>query len=146
MPETRDIRVSKTSDRGDLETCLAIRREVFVQGQNVPVEIEIDGLDPDCTHFLARVDGDPVGTARLREVGGEAKAERVAVLEAWRGYGIGRRLMEAVEEEARTGGLPGMVLNAQVSVIRFYEGLHYQAEGDVFLEAGIEHRTMRKRL
>jgi predicted GNAT family N-acyltransferase len=146
MPKTLDIRVSKSLDPDDFEICLTIRREVFVQGQNVPLEIEIDGLDSDCTHFLARVDGDPVGTARLREVGGEAKAERVAVLEAWRGYGIGRRLMEAVEEEARSGGLPGMVLNAQVSVIPFYEGLDYQAEGDVFLEAGIEHRTMRKAL
>jgi predicted GNAT family N-acyltransferase len=129
-----------------LEVCLAIRREVFVQGQEVPEELEIDGLDPECTHFLARVDGNPVGTARLREVKGEAKAERVAVLASWRGYGIGRRLMEATEGEARASGLPGMVLNAQVSVIPFYEGLGYRAEGEVFLEAAIDHRTMRKDL
>jgi predicted GNAT family N-acyltransferase len=146
MPETRRILVAKTSSPEELETSLAIRREVFVQGQNVPLEIEIDGLDPDCAHFLARVDGAPVGTARLREVNGEAKAERVAVLESWRGYGIGRRLMEATEQEARAGDLPRMILNAQVSVIPFYEGLDYHAEGDVFLEAGIEHRTMRKAL
>ena len=70
----------------------------------------------------------------------------MAVLASWRGYGIGRRLMEATEEEARASGLPGMVLNAQVRVIPFYEGLGYRAEGDVFLEADIDHRTMRKDL
>jgi predicted GNAT family N-acyltransferase len=146
MSNAHNILVTRISSREDLETCLAIRREVFVQGQKVPEEIEIDGLDPECTHFMARVDGDPVGTARLREVNGVAKAERVAVLASWRGYGIGRRLMEASEETARASSLPGMVLNAQVSVIPFYEELGYRAEGDVFLEADIEHRTMRKRL
>ncbi len=146
MSETREIVVTRISSPREFEACLTIRREVFVRGQNVPEEIEIDGLDPGCTHFLARVDGHPVGTARLREVNGEAKAERVAVLEPWRGCGIGRHLMRATEAEARASDLQGMVLNAQVSVIPFYERLGYRAEGEIFLEADIDHRTMRKNL
>lgn len=146
MSDAGTIAVTRISSREEFEACLTIRREVFVRGQDVPEEIEIDGLDPDCIHFLATADGDPVGTARFREVNGEAKAERVAVLAPRRGDGIGRRLMEAIEEEARAAGFKGLVLNAQVAVIPFYERLGYRAEGDVFLEADIAHRTMRRPL
>ena len=72
------------------ETCLEIRREVFVRGQQIPEEIEVDGLDPGCIHILARLQGIAVGTARLREVDGQAKAERVAVLATSRRLGLGR--------------------------------------------------------
>ena len=44
----------------------AVREVVFVQGQGVPVELELDALDPRCRHVLARdPDGLPIGTARL---------------------------------------------------------------------------------
>ena len=43
-----------------------VRDEVFVDEQQVPVELEHDALDPLCTHVIARLlDGTPVGTARL---------------------------------------------------------------------------------
>jgi predicted GNAT family N-acyltransferase len=129
-----------------LETCLAIRRRVFVQGQGVPEAIEIDGLDPGCAHFLAQDGARAVGTARLREVDGAAKVERVAVLESERGRGIGRVLMRALEAEAGARGLGEVVLNAQEAVIPFYERLGYASEGERFFEADIPHRRMRKRL
>jgi predicted GNAT family N-acyltransferase len=129
-----------------LEVCFSIRRTVFVEGQGVSEAAEIDGLDPDCTHFLAHVEEAPVATARLRETGGLAKAERVAVLEAERSRGVGRALMEALEAEALARGLGEVLLHAQVPVIPFYEKLGYAAEGDVFLEDDIAHRVMRKKL
>jgi len=92
------------------------------------------------------VDGQPAGTARLRVVEGLAKAERVAVLERFRGAGVGAALMRALEGEARRRGLDQMVLHAQVRVIPFYERLGYAAHGPVFDDAGIPHRAMRKRL
>ncbi len=129
-----------------LASCIAIRSEVFVSEQKVPEAEEFDGLDPECTQFLARVDGTPVGTARLRLMHGAAKAERVAVLKAFRGRGVGRALMTAVEAEARRRGFDLIVLHAQVRVLPFYEELGYRAEGGVFMEAEIAHRAMEKRL
>ncbi|MEE9278856.1 MAG: GNAT family N-acetyltransferase [Myxococcota bacterium] len=130
----------------DLDTCLEIRREVFVRGQEIPEEIEIDGLDGECLHFLAWLGDKAVGAARLRESEGRARAERVAVLERQRGLGVGRVLMAALEAEARSRGHSELVLNAQEDVIPFYERLGYTAHGPSFLEAGIPHRAMRKRL
>ena len=129
----------------ELAVCLDVRREVFIEGQQVPEDLEVDGLDAQCTHFVAVLDGQAVGTARLRITpDGDAKAERVAVRSAARGKGIGHLLMDALEDQAVTLGHNEVVLSAQVPVIAFYEHRGYVAEGPVYQDAGIDHRTMRR--
>jgi predicted GNAT family N-acyltransferase len=130
----------------DLPDCQAVRHEVFVLGQGVPAAIEADGRDPLCAHLIARMHGAPVGTARLRTVHGEAKAERVAVLHHARGVGLGRALMLELERLAARAGHPTLVLHAQVPVVPFYERLGYRCDGPVFYEADIPHRAMSKDL
>ena len=131
-------------ENDELSTCLVIRLEVFVEGQNVPLDEEVDGLDEQCTHFLAERGGVPLGTARLRITEkGEARAERVAVLEAARGSGLGAQVMLLLHDTAREKGHDEVVLHAQVAVIPFYERLGYRAEGPVFMDCAIPHRTMR---
>jgi predicted GNAT family N-acyltransferase len=131
----------------DLSICLAIRRAVFIEGQNVSEADEIDGLDPECTHFLAFEDDEPAGTARLRITpDGHAKVERVAVLERFRGRSLGDGLMAALEACAAELGHEVATLGAQVQVIPFYEKRGWIAEGPVFLDADIPHRKMTKRL
>jgi len=130
--------------------CREIRRLVFIEEQSVPAELEWDGLDELAEHFMATRGLDPearaLGTARMRVVGDTAKAERVAVLPSARRHGLGRLLMEAIETRARDRSLAKIQLNAQVAVIPFYEKLGYQGEGEIFLEAGIEHLAMSKTL
>lgn len=128
----------------NLSICLALRRAVFVDEQGVDPTIDADGRDDSCTQFLAWVSGVPIGTARMRVVGSEAKAERVAVLDDFRGHGVGRVLMDVVEAGARAQGLRTVVVHAQAAAVPFYERLGYVASGAPFLEAGIEHRAMRK--
>ena len=123
---------------------LAIRRTVFIDGQDVPEDLEVDGLDSECTHFLVTVDGVPVGTARLREVSGAGKVERVAVLPEYRGRGLGRDLMHAMHAEAARRDLPRLKLNAQQAVVGFYSDLGYDLVGEPFVEAGIPHQAMRR--
>lgn len=131
----------------EIDTCLAIRHEVFVLGQGVPAPLEVDGKDPECAHFIAYEKGEAIGTARLRVTEkGVAKAERVAVRPGHQGKGVGTALMQAVEGEAARRGFPEIVLSAQVQVVPFYEALGYAPEGKVFIEAAIKHRWMRKRL
>jgi predicted GNAT family N-acyltransferase len=119
---------------------------VFVRGQGVSEALEIDGEDGSCAHFLA-LDGErPVGTARLHPLEGAVKVERVAVLEPWRGQGVGRALMAALEAAAAARGFAEIVLHAQQAVVPFYEKLGYLCEGEPFVEAAIPHRRMRRRL
>ena len=122
----------------------AIREDVFIRGQGVPADLERDALDPICTHALARLlDGRPVGTARLtpdRHVG------RMAVMEPWRGSGVGDALLATLLHEATRRGWPDVALNAQADAIGFYLRHGFQPEGERFMEAGIEHQAMRKAL
>ena len=130
----------------ELPDCLAVRRVVFVEEQGVEEALEVDGLDEACAHVVAWAGDACVGTARLRITeGGAAKVERVAVLASARGTGLGHRLMDAIEAEARRRGLAEVVLNAQAAVIGFYAARGYVAEGPRFDEAGIEHQKMRRR-
>ena len=130
----------------ELSTCLAIRRSVFIEEQRVPEADDVDGLDQECIQVLAFEGSEPAGTARLRIADGHAKIERVAVLERFRGRAIGIALMRKIEEIARELGHEEAMLGAQVQVIPFYEKHGWIAEGDVFMDAGIPHRMMTKRL
>ena len=118
----------------------AIRKSVFIEEQQVPGELEWDGLDADCIQLLAALDSIPVATARLAPQG---QIGRMAVLKDFRGRGIGARLLDTVIEQARREGHEQVFLHAQLNVIGFYERRGFATEGEIFVDAGIEHLTMR---
>ncbi|MBJ80445.1 MAG: hypothetical protein CMH60_03925 [Myxococcales bacterium] len=145
--QAQSVAVKEVLSQEDLERCFEVRRIVFMVEQAVPEAEEYDGLDKDCLHFMASLEDKPVGTARLRITDeNQAKAERVAVYKEVRGYGIGRLLMEALENKARSLGHQSMLLSSQTHAIPFYERIGYKAYGDIFMDAGIPHRWMRKAL
>lgn len=141
-----DVAVVGRATADDLPHCFAVRTEVFTAGQGVPAEIERDGRDDEAVHVVARVRGAVVGTARLRAVHGAAKAERVAVLAAFRGHGVGAGLMAALERIAAAQHADELALHAQAAVVPFYERLGYAPVGAPFVEANIPHQAMAKRL
>jgi predicted GNAT family N-acyltransferase len=143
---TYDVRT--VPGEGAVADAHAVRRAVFIEGQGVSEAEEMDGRDADAFHVVVydREDGQPVGTTRLREVGDHGKVERVAVRTAYRGEGLGRKLMGVVEARARRDGHGAAVLHAQTAVEGFYQALGYETVSDVFHEAAIPHVEMRKRL
>ena len=117
-----------------------IRRIVFVEEQDVPEHVEWDGEDPHCRHFLAEDGhGRPIGTARLMPSG---QIGRMAVLIAWRGRGVGTRLLKLAVTAAQSDDYDRVYLHAQTQAIGFYERAGFEATDPPFLEAGIEHRAM----
>jgi predicted GNAT family N-acyltransferase len=150
-----EVRVAE--DPADLETCFALRKDVFVAEQGVPEDLEYDEYDAVAVHVLAvRGDGVPLGTGRLLH--GEAAAEktdgdltvgslgRLAVTRDARGLGVGAALVRAIEDAAHARGLAAVDLHAQSHALEFYERLGYEAYGPEYPEAGIPHRAMRRAL
>jgi len=144
MMETRirdDFRVEPADWTTDYEALRAVRDPVFVDEQNVPIEDEIDALDPLSRHVVARDAEDrPIGTGRLSP---ERLIGRMAVLKEWRGRGVGEALLAALLDQARALGYPAVELHAQSHAIPFYEKFGFTAYGEEFDECGIVHRMMR---
>jgi predicted GNAT family N-acyltransferase len=138
----------------EMAEVLAIRRAVFIEEQGVPESLEIDEHDGDparvttALHVLALDGQAPVATGRLllEYEDGRTHIGRVAVLAERRREGYGRAVMQALHALAVERGVRDITLAAQLHAIGFYERLGYTVYGDVFLDAGIEHRWMDIRL
>lgn len=140
------FRVAPVDYASSSESLHAVRDAVFAREQGVPAAIERDALDPDCVHVLARdLSGEAIGTARMAPPGQDlpAKIGRMAVLEGWRGRGVGAALLRGLLHEARLRGWHEVVLHAQAPVIGFYRRYGFAEHGPRFMEADIEHQAMR---
>lgn len=136
----KPIRIDQVTNIAD---ALAIRAEVFIEGQGVPPNEEVDGRDPDCLHWVVTDDVGPVATLRILPKSEDmAKIQRVAVLDRARGTGLGGMLMQHVMVELAQMGFTHATLGAQLSALGFYERLGFTAHGPIYLDAGIEHRDM----
>lgn len=140
MQSEAGVRVEIADWQRDARVLGTIREAVFVDEQRVPMELEWDDLDPECTHVIAYAEqGQPVATGRLLADG---HIGRLAVLKPWRGQGIGSQVLCALVNIARSRGIVTCALNAQTHAIAFYERYGFVAEGDEFDDAGIAHRHM----
>lgn len=120
-----------------------IRFTVFVEEQGVPHAIELDEHDAVSIHVVAFEDQTPVATGRLLSDG---HIGRMAVLKNWRGRGIGGLILKSLLDRAKARGDVEVMLSAQVHAVPFYRAHGFAPEGDEYLEAGIRHQAMKRRL
>ena len=125
------------------EDICAIRYEVFIDEQNVPEELEIDGLDGEAKHVLAFVDEVPIGTGRILSDG---HIGRVAVLKKYRGKGTGKFIMKELIKWAQDMNLEKVWLSSQCHAHSFYLDLGFVCVGEIYKEAGIDHIKMYRAL
>jgi predicted GNAT family N-acyltransferase len=141
-----DVRVGNWKELGS--SAQAIRKQVFIEEQQIAADLEWDGVDPDCVHALAvNRFGVPLATGRLLEhVPGVAKIGRMAVMSTMRGSRIGRAVLDALVLAARQRGDREALLHAQCSAAPFYARAGFVERGPVFEEAGIPHVEMVRTL
>lgn len=124
-----------------------IRTKVFQEEQGVSAELEFDGLDPNATHLLAYLNGQAVGTARIREIDQDiVKIERLAVLPDYRKQGVGKQLMRSALSTIAQRGKSLVIVHAQAYISQLYQKLGFAIVGEQFNEAGIPHIKMTKQL
>ncbi|PWA12758.1 GNAT family N-acetyltransferase [Pueribacillus theae] len=129
----------------EMNDALYVRSVVFVEEQHVPVELEIDEHENHAIHFIVYNDEEkPIGAGRLRKVDNGGKIERISVLREFRNKGLGRLLMQKIEQTAKEKQWLPLLLNAQIQVETFYKSLGYSTCSETFMEAGIPHVSMKK--
>lgn len=122
----------------------AVRTAVFVEEQKIPAALEWDVMDAQCLHAVAYdLSGKAVGTGRLLPDG---HIGRMAVLSSTRNCGVGAEILRQLMAQAKNRGMQSVQLNAQISAAPFYQREGFNREGDLFIEAGIEHVHMNKTL
>jgi predicted GNAT family N-acyltransferase len=140
------LEIRPVARNGERDAALALRHRVFCEEQGVSRDLEADGRDGEALHVVAVSDGAVVGTCRLVLEGDTAKLGRMAVEPEARGRGIGAALLAGAEREARAAGAQGIALHAQARARELYARGGFAERGEIFVEAGIEHVLMEKRL
>lgn len=145
-----DVVVKLVETEEELEGAINVRMRVFVVEQQISPEEELDDADATATHAVALHGAQAVGTGRMLLVDGDDKDTcrigRMAVDQEWRRHGVGGQILLFLEEQARQRGLTICLLHAQEYVKAFYAEHGYVPRGAVFMEAGIPHVEMVKRL
>lgn len=139
-----EVRVAR--DAGEVEAALTLREWVFCGEQGVALPAERDGLDDDAIQIVAVEDGRVVGTCRVLTDGTVGRLGRMAVARGTRRRGVGRAILAAAEHAAQRAGADQMTLHAQLYVEHLYAAAGYERRGDEFVEEGIRHVSMEKRL
>lgn len=140
------MRLTRITNETELHAAFEIRKVVFVEEQGVALEVEFDEHDAYVDHVLVYFDDQPVATGRVRIINDIAKIERICVMPSHRKYGIGKAVVQALEEIATEKGLCKAKLHGQTQAMPFYEKLGYISASDEFMEEGIPHKLMIKDL
>lgn len=134
-----------------------IRRQVFIKEQNVPPELEWGEDDRQAQHFLLssattmpEALNSAIGCARILRESHAGTPHfhigRVAILAHSRKQGAGsyfmRELLNWCQQQADYSHCEQVFLHAQCGVIPFYQRLGFTSVGEVFMDAGMEHRSM----
>ena len=136
------------TDESGLVICKEIRRRVFIDEQGVEESLEIDEHDVvggKCRHYYALAGGVPAAAFRCMNKGaGIARLQRFCVLQAYRKAGLGRFMLERLEDICRARNFNIIEMGAQCHAAPFYEKCGYSVVSGVFMDAGIEHVKMEK--
>lgn len=143
--------ISVGKDVGLLEECLNVRYMVFQVEKGIPREIDVDEYDcinDECEHFLIRCGDKGVGTVRckLDIKQKEIRLQRFCIHSDYRKFGFGRKMLDFIDAYYQNKEFEWIRLDSKFAVYGFYEKSGYQVVSDVFMEAGIEHVKMEKRI
>ena len=104
-------------------------------------------FEAESLHLLAVDEGEVVGCVLFHPEGRDTgRLFQMAVEPARQGQHLGTRLVRELEAEVARSGFRTVTLHARDSAVGFYEWLGYETFGEPFMEVGIAHRHMRRRL
>jgi len=131
----------------DYEVSIDIRNECFRKPWGMDIRDEDLSGDKDMDMYGAYLDGKMIATVFLTQDDEEtARVKSVAILEEYRGYGLGRYLMDFIEDKAREKGYKRVNLMGRVWVEGFYHKLGYKTISEPYDYHTIPHIDMTKEL
>ncbi len=122
-----------------------IRTQVFIEEQGF--KEEFDSIDNNAVHIVFFDCEKAVATGRFFTDDGKGyHIGRLAVIKEYRGSGIGKKIMTAIEEEIQKTDAKSISLSAQLQAKGFYEKCGYTAVGGIYFDEHCKHIKMIKKL
>ena len=140
------LKIKIVQNNEELLKAFMVRGLVFIGEQNITYSLEFDGEDYSATHVLGIMDTEPIAAARIRFIGEYAKLERICVRNKFRGNGFGKAIIQFLISHVESLGYSTVKIHAQTVLEQFYANLGFRPVGDIFEEAGLDHRLMIKDL
>lgn len=123
-----------------------IRMTVFVLEGDITMEDEFDRGDHDETLYVVVYDGEkPVATGRHEQIDADTiRPGRIATLKEYRKQGLGKLVLEEMEELGRELGCSTSIIHGEISAVPFYERVGYTVISDIYYEDGVPCKTLEK--
>jgi predicted GNAT family N-acyltransferase len=121
----------------------AVRTPVFIEEQNVAPDFEWDESDATAVHLLATLNSEPIGCLRIIDF---HKIGRMAVLENYRGNGLGAALLQGALNICKSQGSKSVYLSAQTHAIEFYKKAGFKVTSAEYCDVHIPHVDMQLEL
>ena len=136
MSDTLVLRAATTADAAVLAATIAASFAQY-RGKLVPEssafreteEAIVRQLGAGAGAFIAERNGEVLGCVMTEPMEGDLYFGRLAVLPAAHGLGLAKRLIQAVEDDARARGLPGVRLGVRIALPqnqRLFNSLGYR--------------------
>lgn len=131
------------SYKDNLSDAFEIRKQVFQIEQGVSAEEEFDALDKEAIHVVIYSGGKAVATGRLLMLNDKFVIGRVCVRKEERGKQYGDFVVRMLVDKAFQSGAEEVILGSQIHAMGFYEKIGFVPYGEIYMDAGIEHRYMK---
>ena len=139
--------VKRITTTEEMQLAHVIRETVFSDEQGIPKALDKDGKDDSAIHVLIYHDNEAIATGRVYPLNKtEGHIARIAVLPQYRGQGLGKEVVVALETEAKKAGLQSLFLNAHEHLEAFYAGLGYILQPQRVHAGGYELIRMEKEI
>ena len=143
------MRLQEPSSPGDFEKYYLLRWEVLRKPWNQPRGTEKDENENSSVHIMALDEKEEcIGVSRLQfNTPQEAQVRFMGVRDDQQGKGVGKKLMQYLEEKAKEKGAEKIVLQARENAVPFYLSIGYTITEKTFLLWGIiQHFKMEKKV
>ena len=138
------LEVQWSKGKANTTDAFYVRAMVFMVEQGF--KNEFDDLDAKSWHVTIYDHGEPVGTGRVYQKDGAWHAGRIAVIENYRGKGVGRTIMPNLQAKVNELDATSIEQSAQLDKQGFYKRNGYKPQGEVYNDEHCPHIDMKKEL
>ena len=143
-----DVVLKQPESPEEFKSYFNLRWRILRAPWGEPEGSEVDEMEDQCFHIMATNNGNVMGVGHMQfNTEDEAQIRYMAVEKKYEGNGIGRMIVNTLEQQARKKNVGTVILDAREPAVGFYQKLGYKIEKKSYvLFNEIQHFRMTKQI